>query len=84
MFKVKKHIKHKKVFQIYILRRVGTGWEVTNGSVKFTGTNRNELLELMDQWETATREKLRASKLGVPTAKKPAKKKKKTSTKRKA
>jgi len=68
-FKVKRHVKHKKVFQVYILRRVGTGWELTNGSTKFTGPNRVELLELMDQWETVTRENLRASKVGAKTTK---------------
>lgn len=51
-FTVKKTSKpKKKVHQLYLLRRVGTGWEVSNGSVKFQGNNRSELLDTMDRWE---------------------------------
>jgi hypothetical protein len=74
MFKTKRHVKPKKVFQVYILRRVGTGWELTNGSVKFQGNNRVTLLELMDQWETEAREALKASKAAPPRTRRSPKK----------
>lgn len=51
-FPLKKKSKpKKKVFRTVLIRKVGPGFEVTNGHVKFQGSNRSALLDAMDLWE---------------------------------
>lgn len=69
-FPLKKSIKPKKKrFQIVLIRKVGTDFEVSNGSVKFKGPNRTQLLEQMDRWEVDMHAESRTAKSGSrPTA----------------
>lgn len=79
MFKVKtrSEIKKtsKKVFQLALIRKVGAGFEISNGYVKFHGSNRARLLEMLDQWESEALKADKASRAPrKPTARKKARK----------
>ena len=65
-FTVKKSVKPKVIHQRCLVRKVGNEFEVTNGTVKFKGSDRmlvlSMLLALMDQWENNSHQKSTPSK----------------------
>ena len=63
VFPIKTSVKpRKKLFQLVLIRKVGTDFEVSNGTVKFKGPNRAELLAMMDKWESDMHDELRTAK----------------------
>jgi len=51
----------KKEFHRYLVRKVGTLFEFSNGDIKILGSNRKQLTQLMDLWEAKKRKDLRSS-----------------------